>query len=831
MSIHPANRRIKDRFLTAPYEICIERARLYTRSYRKTGGTAPSMRAALALAETLENMTLSISEDEIIAGNRTSKTLGVVLPVERGDVNLILSRDLSALCARKTQPFFIDPKDRRELISEILPYWKGRTVRDQKKKLYRKNGLNFFFSLNPFSHLKERKALDLKRLARTVHVPGASLSYKLTGLIEVLHNNPALVMNVFDVQGHLILGHRNILKTGFSGVRQKAALRLEEARTSGDLEGADFLSAVMLSCDAVRAFSERLSLFINGKAHEEASPERKRELLEMAERCARVPYLPPENFAEAVQALWLTQVVATIAHGMAAIFAIGRFDQYLYPFYEKDIRRGLITQDHALRLLEEFLIKLGTNLMVLPYAAKKTGNELGSDSCAPTVGGVDENGDDAVNELSHLILTAFSNVKSLGNSFSIRLSEKSPATFWTHALETFRHTSGAALFSDEAVVRALAGSGMKLGDARNYGVIGCVEPAGDGDTFGCTSGNDISLAAAMEMTMKNGVLRVMGKRIGPKTGDPVRFSSYDEFFSAFKKQVMFQIDTVAKAVNLKDAVYRDSFPCPLVSATIRGCVENARDMTAGGASYNFGSIGARGFATAVDSLAAVRRFVFEDRSISMNLLCAMLDSNFEGFEMERQKLLNKGPKYGCDDDGADEIARELAGFFCTEVSKKATIRGGPFRPGFFSYGMHVLEGLYLGASPNGRRAGDPVSNSFSPSNGAEKKGPTAVLRSASKIDHSLIPNGCAINVKLLPQMFSTEERLQKMTGLVRGFFSSGGMELSLNVVSNEILRKAQENPAEYRDLAVRVSGYSALFCDLGKPLQDEIISRTEFERA
>ncbi|MEW5735792.1 MAG: pyruvate formate lyase family protein, partial [Thermodesulfobacteriota bacterium] len=568
MAIHPANQRIKDRLLTAPYSICIERARWFTRSHKAARDLPPALQAARALSDTLSHMTLWLDPDELIAGNRTSKPLGVVIPVERGDVNLILSRDLDQLCSRESQPFHISPADRRELLSEILPYWRGKTVRDRKKKLYRQNDLNFFFSLNPLAHLQNRKSLDLKRLGRTTHVPGASLPYKVTGVLEVLHNNPAMVMNVFDVQGHLILGHRNILREGFSGVRKRAAKRLARANSLGDREGEDFLSAVILCCDAVRAFGKRLARLAREQARTQADPERRKELLDVARHCDRVPFHPPRTFAEAVQALWLTQVAATIAHGMAGILAIGRFDQYLYPFYEKDLRDGLITPDQALRLLEELLIKLGTNLMVLPYAAKKTANELGSDSAAPTVGGLDPDGKDAVNELSHLILTAFANVKSLGNSFTIRLSEKSPEPFWDHALATFRETSGAALFSDEAAVPALISSGMKPADARDYGVIGCVEPAGDGNSFPCTSGNDISLAAAMEMTLLNGRLRIMAKRIVPKTGDPRRFRSFDELFSAFKRQVRFQIETVARAVNLKDRVYRESFPCPFVSATL-----------------------------------------------------------------------------------------------------------------------------------------------------------------------------------------------------------------------------------------------------------------------
>jgi len=830
VAIHPANQTYKDRVLSAPYEICIERARCYTASYRDTEREDPALRAALAFAHTLRHMTVTLGEGELLAGNRSSKLLGVVLPVERGDVNTVLEMDLDFLLHRKEQPFRIDPEDRRELLRDILPYWRGRTVRDHKKRLYRKNGLNFRPSLNPWALHRGRKSLDTAGLRRISAVPRVRPGYVLRGVREMLHNNPAFVMNVFDVQGHLILGHRNILREGFAGVRERAAARLDRCLREDDRRGEAFLRAVILCCDAVRAFAGRFSRQARAAAAGEADARRRQELLDMAERLERVPWLPPLSFHDALQSLWFTQVCATVAHGMAGIFAVGRLDQVLHPFYAADREKGLLDDGTAVRLLEELLIKLGSNLMVLPYAAKRTGNELGSDSCAPTVGGVDARGEDAVNPLSYLILDAFANVKSLGNSFTIRLSEKTPRAFWHKALSIYRQTSGAALFCDETVVRALEHCGMARADALDYGVIGCVEPAGDGNTFGCTSGNDLSLTAAVEMALLNGRLRILGKRVGPRTGNPERFHTFAEFLDAFKKQVAFLVDTVARAVNLKDRVYRDHYPCPLVSATLSPCVDNARDMTDGGAHYNFGSIGGRGFGTAVDSLSAIRRFVFEARTHSMREMLRMLECNFRGYETDRLRLLNKAPRYGMDQQGADEIARDVAAFFCREVSRHRTIRGGPFRPGFFSYGMHVLDGYFLGATPNGRRAGEAVSNSFSPCNGSERNGPTAMLRSVARVDHGTISNGCAVNIKLPPPMFETEEGVEKVMHLVKGYFACGGMELQPNVVSNATLREAQAHPDQYRDLVVRVSGYSALFLDLGRPLQDDIIARSEFDR-
>jgi pyruvate formate-lyase/glycerol dehydratase family glycyl radical enzyme len=828
MPIHPANGRYKEKILTAPYEICIERARYYTQSYRETDGQHPCLRAAKAFESTLRNMSLYILDEELIAGNRTSKLVAPVIPVERGEINEVLELELDFLLKRSSQPYHIDPADRKELETEILPYWRGKTLRDRKNRLWKKNGLVILPSFNPASFMRRRRSLDMKRIARMTGVPRPSFKYFIRGMKALLYNNIAMFMNVFDVQGHMILGIRNVLNEGFSGLRDKACTRLGQARAAGDREKIAFLESVIISSDAVRDFAQRFATLAKKMADETHNEKRRRELLAMAERCRHVPFDKPRNFREAVQSVWLTELAAFIAYGMTGIFAVGRIDQYLFPFYAADRARGTITPAEATRLMEELLIKFAGNLLLLPLTGKRAGSELGADSCSPTIGGLTPDGKDATNELTDIILDAFVNIKSMGNSFTIRLSEKSPEGFWKKTFSSFRQTSGAALFNDDVAVQALSKCGMSMPDALDYGVIGCVEPTSDGNTFACTSGNDISLPAALEMTLLNGSLRIMGKRIGPRTGDPRTFGTFDEFMEAFKKQVAFMVGTVVKAVDLKDQAYMEMLPCPYVSATLGGCIENATDMTRGGARYNFSSVGARGFGTAVDSLAAVREHVYDNPRLTMESLIGMLDQNFRGNDIERARLASRSPRYGCDDEKADSIAREVAGFFCREVSGHPTRRGGFFRPGFFSYGMHVLDGMMLGALPNGRPAGEPVSNSFSPANGSEKNGPTAMLRSVAGIDHSLISNGCAINMKFLPSLFDGEERVDKMIHLVRTYFSLGGMELQPNVVSNEMLRDAQAHPERYRDLAVRVSGYSALFTDLGTAIQDEIIQRTEF---
>ncbi|HEY9159482.1 MAG TPA: pyruvate formate lyase family protein [Desulfomonilia bacterium] len=851
-TISPRNKRLKDMILDAPYEICIERARYYTESYRMTEGLHPAIRAAMAFEHTLKNMSIYILDDEQIVGNRTSKLIAAAIPVERGDINTVLELDLDLLRKRESQPYVISDDEVRELREIILPYWKGKTIRVERRRKMKAAGLIFIPSLRPSTLKALYKSLDFRKMRKIIGLPGRSLSeisdtlvrilprkiadfkvpffnpvYAVKGLREVLLNNPAYVMNSFDVQGHLIPGHKNVLREGFSGIRKRAEKRLSDSEFKGDKEGANFLKAVIICCDAMRDFALRYSVEAERLA-ENANEERRRELLSIAERCRHVPYHPPRDFREALQAFWLTHIAAIISYGMPAILSTGRLDSHFASFYEEDLKKGAITKEQATELMEELLIKLACNLILLPYGGKATGNELGSDNCTPTIGGLNPDGTDGTTEMTYVVLNAAANVKSMGNSFSIRVSEKSPPEYWQRIIDMYRNTSGPALFNDEVVIEALTQTGMRIEDARDYAIVGCVEPTGDGNTFGCTSGNDISLVAALEMALLNGRLRIMGKRIGPATGDPVCFRTFDDFFEAYKKQMSFMISVISRAVNIKDESYRSSLPSPFISCTLTGCIENARDMTSGGAKYTYSSVSGRGLGTAADSLAAIKHFVFDEKVFSMDELVSMLDVNFRGFEKERAMLKNRGPRFGADIDDADFIAAEISSYFCTEVGKQKNIFGTMFRPGFFSYGMHVLDGLFLGATPDGRLSGEPVSNSFSPSNGSETKGPTAVMKSASKMNHTLISNGNALNVKFLPSMITGRERADRMISLFKGYFRLGGMEISPNFISSEMLREAQMRPEMYRDLVVRVSGYSAFFTDLGRPLQDEIISRTEF---
>ncbi len=389
-------------------------------------------------------------------------------------------------------------------------------------------------------------------------------------------------------------------------------------------------------------------------------------------------------------------------------------------------------------------------------------------------------------------------------------------------------TKGAGFFKDELIVDELREDGFSLEDARDYSIVGCVEPTSTGNAFACTAGNDISLVGVLEMALNEGRAVLTGTRVGLPTPDPAGFRDFEEVKRAFEEQLAFNVKKLVRAVEAKDRAHAESFPSPLVSATLEGCLESARDMTRGGAKYNYGSITGRGLGTVANSLAALRWAVFEKKMLTMREMTSHLRDNFAGAEPLRQELASKAPKYGTDEPGADELAAWVAEVFCREVRAHPCGRGGFYRPGIFSYGVHVADGMSLGATPDGRRAGEPVSNGISPANASEARGPTAVMRSAACASGAMLSDGTALNLKLTPALLDTEEKAEKLAGMIEAYFALGGRHVQFNVVDTATLRDAQAHPEKYPDLVVRVSGYCAFFTDLGRSIQDDIIARTEF---
>jgi formate C-acetyltransferase len=454
-------------------------------------------------------------------------------------------------------------------------------------------------------------------------------------------------------------------------------------------------------------------------------------------------------------------------------------------------------------------------------------NALGQNTQTITISGVDKEGNDATNEISYLFLEAYKNLKAFTTDLSIRIHNKTPAKFFKEALKVFQSTSGIAFYNDEILIPAMRKAGYATEDARNYAIIGCVEPTSQGNTFAATGRMFINLPGVLELTLNNGFCNLTQQIGGLETGDPSNFSSYDKFYSAFIQQLQYNIEKSVRIAEIGDEETIKYFPQPFVSAIIDGCMESGKDYTDGGARYNFSSITAYGFATLVDSMFNIKKVVYEEKMINLPDLIQILKSNFNEQEELRQKLLNKYSKWGNDKEEIDQLANELWDLFCSEVVKHKCLRNGRYNPGAYSMGIHVIEGILTKASADGRKSMQPLSNSLSPVNNMENNGLTATLNSIAKLNYELAINGVAVNVRIHPQNLLKEENIEKFYHLLKSYFKAGGIQIQPTVVSTEMLKDAQNHPEKYLDLIVKVGGYNATFVDLGTPIQNDIINRLE----
>jgi formate C-acetyltransferase len=837
--------RLKERLLGAGYSICLERARNFTRVYRETEGEHPALRNALALKATCESQPVHIYSDEWIVGNKTDRYLSPVIAPERGDSLRALQLEMDIL-SEKGHPFEITPEDRKEFLEDILPYWEGRCLRDRKGSNWEALGI-----IEPVRGNPLRTARQVANMLKFARQAGRDNLRKMAGIREgqkqhpgraltawrtrdeLAKNNPNMGIYCYDVQGHLHLGVEKVVSEGFLGIKERAAARRAELEEHdpGYEDKRAFLEAVMISMAAACIFAERLRALAAGEASNTTDPDEKERLSRIAESLEYAPAGPARNFREAVQATWFALLIGEIQYGMHDVLGIGRADQYLYPLFEKDIEQGAVSVEEALELLEELNLKLTANVSLVPEIGAEANGTLGVSQHCLIIGGQNKDGSDATNELSCLMIDAFERMRGAINQLSVRVHSGSPPDFLERGVRVFRTASGHAFFNDEVIVPALEHNGFSPEDARNYNIVGCIETSGGCNCFPCPGGHEIVLPLVLYMTMTNGAypIPIFGQKRGARTGDPDSFETFDDLMSAFKRQLSYNVGVLVKAVEGKDRAYMEFLPSAYVSALMDGCIESATDMTRGGAKYDFTSVIGRGLATTVDSLLAIKEFVYERRELGLSELVDACLANFHGREDLRQRLANSSHRFGMDDEVADRLALDIVTTFAADAEKHRNARGGRFRAGMYSYGNHVLDGFYVGATPDGRRRGEPLSNGISPSNRVgEGNGLTALLKSVASVEQRRLSGGVSLNIKVHPSYIESEEGLGKMTALLKTYFDLGGMHIQPNVISNETLRAAQKDPEAYRDLVVKVAGYSAYFTDLGRSIQDDIIDRHQF---
>jgi len=839
--------RLKHRMLTSPYEICLARALSFTRSYRETEGKDPHLRNALALKRTLSEQKVIIHPDEFIAGNKTEKFLAGPLSVERGDFLRALQMEMDIL-ERKHHPFRVSGEERRLFWEEIFPYWNGRTVRDLKARKWEEQGLvetgsGFLSSVRGISagirFAREVGGESLKKIL------GANLSARpsrrrLKNLRELRYefarNNPTPAVFCFDVQGHLSLGVDKVVTEGMEAIIARARERRErlEGEEPGNQAGRDFLEAVIISLEAAIRYAERLAELAREMAAQADGPAEQARLRRIAGHLAQVPRKKPRTFPEAVQAAWIAQMVGEIQYGTHEVFAPGRADQYLYPYYRADLEAGRITPTEAVAWLQEFFLKLSANVEPIPEVGMETNGILGNSQHVITIGGLTPEGGDATNELSYLVLDAFEQMNGAVSQLSVRFHPDTPEAFVFRTAEVFRQTSGISIHNDPVTLAGLAADGMAAEDARDYDIVGCIETSGQSDTHGCPGGHELVLPAVLWLTLSRGKIPppLPGQQRGFDSGDPGSFRNFEQFLAAFRRQLAHQVKQLVRAVAGKDEAYMEIHPAPYVSALMDDCIEKARDITRGGARYDFTSLDVRGLATTVDSLLAIRTIIYEKSELGLPEFIAVLKKNFSGREALRQLIIQTAPKYGADCAPADALALEILDFLFRESRKYRNRRGGRFRMCYYSYGNHVIDGFFLRATPDGRRRGEPISNGVSPSNlVAQPGGPLGPMRTVARFPAEQISSGIALNLRFHPNLLKTEEGVKTFARMIQTYFKLGGMHIQPNVVSSETLRAAQKSPEKYRDLVVKVSGYSAYFCDLGRSIQEDIIARTEFGRS
>lgn len=764
--------------------IDMERAKYFTEAYKEYEGavSVPELRA-LALKNYFSKKTLYIGEGELIVGE---KGCGPQAAPTFPDLCCHTVEDLHVMNDRDLISFKVNEEDYEFQEKEMIPYWENRSIR--------------------------HKILD--------HMtPEWKQAYAAGIFTEFMEQRGP---------GHTV-GSENIYNKGFLEHKADIAKALETLDYIHDPEALDKeaeLKGMDIACDAILILAERYAAYAGELADACEDETRKAELLQIAENCRVVPAHKPQTYWQAIQMYWFVHLGVTSELNPWDAYSPGRLDQHLIRFYDRDLEEGILTRDRAKELLECLWVKFNNQPAPPKVGITLKESSTYTDFANINTGGITPDGQDGVNEVSYLILECMDEMKLLQPSSNVQISKRTPQHFLKKACEVSRKGWGQpAFYNTEAIVQELLNAGKSIDDARKGGTSGCVETGAFGNEAYILTGY-FNIPKIFELTLFNGYDHMSGQQLGPKTGDVTEFTDYEQLWDAFCKQIDHFLNIKLRGNLVIEKIYAEEMPVPFLSVLTNDCIARGKDYNAGGARYNTSYIQGVGIGTITDCLAAVKYNVFDEKKFTMQeLLTAMLD-NFEGHEKIYNLVCNKTPKYGNDDAYADDIMKAVFTMYRDKVTGIRNIRGGSYRINMLPTTCHVYFGDVMIASANGRLAHKPVSEGISPEKGADTNGPTAVVKSCSKMDH-LSTGGTLLNQKFTPSVVAGEEGLDQMANLIRTYFNLDGHHIQFNVIDRQTLINAQKHPEDYKDLIVRVAGYSDHFRNLSKALQDEIIERTE----
>ena len=778
-------RRLRERFVESERSVDIERALIITEVYRENEAKPQILKRALALDAILSGISIEIRDDELIVGNHAKDRRGVPLFPEYA-VDWILDQ-MDTFPTRQGDRFRITEEQKRTL-REVLPYWKGICLRDKVR-----GGLPRF--------LKEKLAQGVI----------ANENFTMSG------------------PGHLIPDYETVLRLGLSGIGEECRRRME-ALPPEDLHYADrfdLYEASGITCSALIRFARRYAdeaLRLSGR---ETAEGRRGELTRISENCLRVPAEPARDFWEALQCVYFFQVALQIeANGLA--ISLGRVDQFLYPLYDRGTADGSLTRESALELIACFYLKLNEIDKIYSNEATRYLQGPGHGQTL-TLGGVTRDGADATNELTHLFLEADLDVRLVQPDLSVRVHRTTPEDLLIRVATNVREgLTKPKLFNDEVVIQSSLALGIPLEEARDWGALGCSEAVIAGRTNSWGNAGHLNLAKCLELALNDGRCMITGEQMGPRTGDPSGFGTFREILDAFREQVEAFVKYLVLYDNFIDRGHAEVAPLPLYSILTRDCLAAGVEFNHGGARYNTVSPLGVGPITTGDALAAIETLVYNERRLSLDALLSGLRADFEGQEDLRQMLINRAPKFGNDDDAADGLCNRVLRIYCDALSRYKNRRGGPFVGAFYYLTANIPFGQRTAATADGRKRGEPLNDGgVSPVHGRDRKGATAVAKSVGKLDIQRAAHGSVLNQRFHPSLFKGEDKTRLFTQYLRAFMNLGGWHTQFNVVTSDVLREAQRTPEKYRDLVIRVAGYSAYFTQLEVELQDDIIQRTE----